>query len=633
MTFPKKLTESSFLLLILLLLFVTLAFIFFNAEASFDSGDGIRHYLISRYSWNHPNLLLDSWGKPFFSLISSPFSQFGFYGIVLFNIGCGIFSAFFAYKTAKALNYKNALLTPFLLVFTPIYFLSLNSGLTEPLFGLLLIVCIYLMVEKKYMWASILISFIPFVRTEGFLFLPLFFIVLIYYKSYIPAFLLSLGTILYSFIGLIVWGDFLWIKNQNPYTGSNRDAYGSGEFFHFAIRHDYIWGGLLTLLLAIGILIILFQLFFKIEKSTERPKGSFTPIETILILGCFIVYFLAHSFMWWKGLANSMGLVRVFAGVTPCSALICLKGFNFIVSLPVLKNKIVTILACLVVSYFVIIKPFQSEFFPFQLNNEQLLVKEAADWMKEKGYEKRKIYYLYPYLPLLLNLDAFDDKKVAELWALNPTIKKRGLSAIPDGTIIFWDAHFGPNECGIPLDSMMNNLNFDLLKSFFPPESFKTLGDQPFTIRIFEKRKTPKMPDDIKIKKISSLNFDLYGGIDQLNKDTEYGKGIVRSISDFNPKTKKIVFTCEYLSEEKMSKDAMVVLTIDQNSGKNVFWLGKSFVFSTDSTNTKIGTVEFDVSLDAFKQTDILKVYIWNIKKAEFAVKGNKINCLGRLDN
>ncbi|MGZ4048893.1 MAG: hypothetical protein ACXVNN_05975, partial [Bacteroidia bacterium] len=61
---------------LLLLLFCVIVFFCFSyfAGATYDAGDGLRHYLVSRYCWEHHDLLLYSWGKPFFTIISSPFS-------------------------------------------------------------------------------------------------------------------------------------------------------------------------------------------------------------------------------------------------------------------------------------------------------------------------------------------------------------------------------------------------------------------------------------------------------------------------------------------------------------------------------------------------------------------------------
>ena len=94
----KNTIYSKGVLFLCILLFALFFCIAYFSDATFDAGDGIRHYLVSRYSWKHPDLLLYSWGKPFFTIVSSPFSQFGFMGMAVFNILCGIGAAFFSYK-------------------------------------------------------------------------------------------------------------------------------------------------------------------------------------------------------------------------------------------------------------------------------------------------------------------------------------------------------------------------------------------------------------------------------------------------------------------------------------------------------------------------------------------------------
>jgi len=631
----QQMNEKRCLFLVLFLSFIFFISLGFFAETTFDVGDGIRHYLIARYSWNHPGLLLDSWGKPFFTLISSPFSQFGFYGATVFNIVCGVLSAYITYVIAKKLNYKNALLVVPFLLFAPIYFPTMNSGLTEPFFGLVFILSILLMVEKKFYAAAILISFLPFVRTEGFLFLPLFFVVLVYHKSFIPAMLLALGTVLYSIVGGFYFGDFLWIKNHNPYTGSNRDSYGSGELSSFADRYDFIWGTILSILLVAGILIFVFRIFFrKKDASDKRILSSIINIETTLILGCFVVFFAAHSFMWWKGLANSMGLVRVFAGVMPCTTLICLAGFNLLTPDILFKNKFVKGAVVSVLLFFIVLKPFKSEYFPFKLSQEQILVKEAAEWVKAEGHDKKYLFYLYPYLPLLLDIDAFDNKKVADLWALYPSIKKSGINNIPNGAIVFWDAHFGPNECGIPLDTIMNDPNFNLLKTFYPKERFTTLGENAFTISVFEKRKSAKSEEEISMKQLASLNFSNSNGVEVFDSKMEYGINQDNKLSDFPKGTERITFSANYLSEEASSDGTLIVLAVDDSvNSKNVYWESRPFAFSIDSTNVKKVSATFIISLSSLHPDYKMKIFVWNRNKKSFSMSENKIICNGRATN
>ena len=61
-----------------------------------------------------------------------------------------------------------------ILIFTPTYYVLTFSGLTEPLFALILIIGTYLCAKEKHASASILISFLPFVRSEGLIILGVF---------------------------------------------------------------------------------------------------------------------------------------------------------------------------------------------------------------------------------------------------------------------------------------------------------------------------------------------------------------------------------------------------------------------------------------------------------------------------
>ena len=71
---PK--TNKILFYILLALSFITVVYIYITSDAPYDTGDGITHYLIARYSWDHPHQYLNMWGKPFFTLITSPVAQF-----------------------------------------------------------------------------------------------------------------------------------------------------------------------------------------------------------------------------------------------------------------------------------------------------------------------------------------------------------------------------------------------------------------------------------------------------------------------------------------------------------------------------------------------------------------------------
>ena len=121
-----------------LVLLILSSALVFCTQNTYDTGDSIQHFLCSRYALVHPRLFLDTWAKPLFVLLTVLPAQAGLVGIMVFQCVVVAVSAHLAYRIAVQLR----LPVPWLAVpFTyaaPDYFLMQFSGLTEPLFGLLL---------------------------------------------------------------------------------------------------------------------------------------------------------------------------------------------------------------------------------------------------------------------------------------------------------------------------------------------------------------------------------------------------------------------------------------------------------------------------------------------------------------
>jgi Gpi18-like mannosyltransferase len=190
----------------------------FLSEGFYGGGDNITHYLISHYSFKYPHLFLDAWGRPVFTIMSSPFSQFGFQGLKLFNVILGCLSAFLAFLTARKLGIKRAWLAILFIIFTPLYFLMTLTGLTEIQFGFILILSVYLFFDEKYIASAIVISFLPLSRTEGYVLLPVFLLAFLMKKKFTPIPFLVSGLLFFSILGyFFIWKDFFWIFTHFPY--------------------------------------------------------------------------------------------------------------------------------------------------------------------------------------------------------------------------------------------------------------------------------------------------------------------------------------------------------------------------------------------------------------------------------
>lgn len=456
----STLKETNLVYLGLFLFFCITSILSLLSTGTYDGGDSIQHFLISKYSFKHPDLFFHHWGKPFFTLISSPFSQFGIKGICIFNTLCATLTGLIVYNICKQLQLQYAWLGPLFALFTPIYYVVIISGLTEIFFAFILCLSILLFIKQKFSIGAIVISFLPFVRSEGYLLLPLFAFILVYHKKWLPVLFLGSGFIIYSIAGYFFYHDILWVIHGNPYHNSS-DIYGHGSIFWFASQNEFLFGIPLVGLCFLGI------------TSYFTKKNNPSPEEIILIVGGFGIYFISHSIFWWKGIFGSLGLLRVIAAITPLSAIIALRGFNLLIGF--IKNNAVQKTGIVLIILLVIWMPFKQHRFPRRLDHEGIAIKEAVDWIKENGLENRRIVGLGPCVPLLTNKDLFDINEYMDLWY--PKIP-----SILTGDIIIWDSHFCALEGRVELNNFMGNPSYKQLT-----KTNSSDGKKIFEVYVFEK--------------------------------------------------------------------------------------------------------------------------------------------------
>ncbi len=636
--------------LVVLLICAFYVWMVWASPATSDSGDGIRHYAISKYSWKHPELFLDHWGKPVFTFISSPFSQLGMIGMNIFNIICFAITGLLCYSIAKrfSLSYPTAVVI--FLAFAVVYIPTINSGLTEPLFGLMLTGTAYLFISRKYLWATLFVSLLPFVRSEGMMLLSVYALFLLLHKKYKYIPLLASGFVVLSLIGyFFVYHDILWLKHQNPYNGANNDIYGKGDLFHFFRNQGRIFGLPLTMLICAGLLA---PVMFKLQK--KDGGDIFVTEKILLIYSPFLMYFFSHVIVWWRpSLAGSLGLLRPMAAIIPLAAIIALIGLNYLQSILNnvfdklnFKNKYLKWILPLVFCLWIIYKPFKVHDIPFQLGPEEVVLKETVNWLKEnENYTKYRVYYLSPYLTVALDLDPFEPKEASELWGLYPNIETWGIDVVPDSSIVIWDAHFSPNECRIPLEKIMNDPYFDFVTNFKPAEEFTVLGGYSYEVNIFRKRKTPKT-----LTLLKEDFYDLDGMCDvennrtivneksfsgkkscKLDEKEEYGVAFrsEKMTCDFFDKIERVDISF-MLHAGKRPELATVVASITDASGNGLSWDGKTIVWGDSCSTTWCKQqFQFSINRNLCKDGNVLKVYLWNKGKEKLYTDDYKVKYFG----
>lgn len=462
------------LYLLLLALMALLISIAANTEGSFGGADSYVHYRISKYSWKYPHLFLDNWGKPLFTLFSSPFSQFGYQGLVFFNMLCGLTTGLLIVKILRALGVAQSWIGFLLLIFTPLYLTMLFTGLTEVFFGLALVLSLFYFVRERFATAAIIVSFLPFARSEGLLLLGVFALALLLVKQYRSVALLGVGMVIYSVVGYFHFEDWLWVLHSNPYTGAE-SIYGSGEFWSFVREYR----GFLELPLSIFFLLSIPLFFYWSYKRDEVAKAKLAFV--LLVFGCVVVFFFAHSFLWWQGMAGSLGLVRVMTCIIPLMVIMMAIAANEIIEI---RYKIVGWGLVLALLFIVIREPFKVRSVPNTKTTNQVLMTQAVDWLQENGYGQNKIIYFDPYAAFLLDQDPWDQDVLREKLPDNTNASKDMVA----NNIVIWDAHFGNNEGQTPLAVLTDNPEYELLRSFAPKQPYKVLGDHYYEIHLFKKK-------------------------------------------------------------------------------------------------------------------------------------------------
>ncbi|KAA9338588.1 hypothetical protein F0P96_07100 [Hymenobacter busanensis] len=467
------------LLAALLLLSVAVACF---TKTTYDSGDSIAHYLFARYAFEHPENFLHSWAKPVYVLLTVLPAQAGFRGIMLFNCGAVALAAWAAYRLARRLE----LPWPWLaIVFTyaaPDYFRAQFSGLTEPLFSTVLVCAAALTAGRRVGWGTVLVSFLPLVRSEGFLMLGVWLVYLALTQQWRHLPKLGIGFVVFSLIGGLFYHDFWWMftRNAYPYKAAR---YGSGELLHFVVSTPKVIGWALTGLFAAGIgAKVLLWL-----RPCQRQRPAAFRRELFLVYGNVFVYGAAHSLFWWLGIFASFGMIRVLNGIVPLMALVALHGLDALsrqLHRPALRNYAATLVVLAVAIY--PLTGARNGFrwrTDFQQLPDQRLTEQAARWI-DQTYPAGNppIAFEHPLVALALEADPFDKAQRHHIEKLNPA------QPLPSGSLVVWDDWFAVMEGGTQLKHLSESPAYRLRWQGSVPRDARHPEDGTYHMAVFEKR-------------------------------------------------------------------------------------------------------------------------------------------------
>lgn len=641
------------LIAISVLLWVYIAFSSKLSFFGYGGGDNISHFLISKYAFTHPCLFFHHWGKPVFTILSSPFAQFGLLGVYFFNITCSATTLFLTYKIAKSINLKHSYFAIVFTAFSPVFFFTTTTALTEPIFTVFLTLSLFLFIKRRYMLSAIIFSFVIFIRTESLMLLPIFALAYAYLRKWKAIPLLSFGFFFISLIGMSCYDTFMWFFKTSPYN-IGESLYGSGNLFHFINEYRHIFGTPILLMIVFGFIYIFKILFFDKEKIDKERLTIY-----FLIFSIPLVFFIGHSWVWYKGIGNSLGLIRVMASIIPLCAVIGVMGLNFITDSNLKPDKKIH-------NYFlsgllIWVVYFTLSLYPNIIQkpnpDEELLI-EASEFVKNSSeLDNSTIYYFNPIIPFLMERDLFAKENIINLLEN----KVNNFNEIDEGSIIIWDAHFGPNEGQVPLDTLLNNSSIELIMSFYPKIPFNVLGDHNYEIHIFKKLPKGKSSDNHYIKnnywsmimskyesevyyeknytmsdtanygnKINNNNFSSNNASLYIDYDTEFFSFIEEKYNLlYQTDLEYIYFECNLLIEDKLNQNEVLIVFTIENKNNVILYEAKPIKLENITPNEWTKIYSHTSLPKPSNNNEILKCYIWNLNKSsKFYIDDVKIQFL-----
>lgn len=440
---------------------VGLLFLAFFADGTGGGGDSVLHYLFAKYAFKHPENFFNHWAKPLFTALSSPFAQLGFVGIKLFNVICSSLSVWFSYKLLNNWKENNAWLVASVLLSITLFITVTLSGLTEPLSALILISSVYYVSNQKTNLGLTIVSFMPFVRSEGLVILGVFLIYLLIKRNYKKLPLLAVGHIVYGIIGYPYYHDLLWIFTKIPYANQTA-TYGSGAWNHFLLQLNFQVGPIVYSLFWMGSIALGLKLIFKYD-TWKNQSGA---VEKLwLVYGCFFAFLAAHSTFWALGIFNSMGLTRVFVSVMPLMAIIALDGLNALVTNDYLNKKISTITLTVLVTA-ILITPFTLDKYKYQLkedfllSDDQLVLKQEVRPFMESHFKNYRVIFTDANVPFILDIDPFNSSQTGWYYDIQTPTK------LKESEVLLADKWFSRVEWGHPIENILNDSTLELNKAF-----------------------------------------------------------------------------------------------------------------------------------------------------------------------
>jgi hypothetical protein len=431
-------------------------FVLYALLARLSSGvyfdDDIQHFLIARYSWRHPALLLDYWGRPAFTALYAPAAAIGLGAARLFSaLVAAVVCAGAAYL-AHLYGARRAWLAALLTGLQPEFARQGFSTLTELTFALLLCASLIAYRRARLGLMALLAGLLPLARYESLPLLLIYALVLARRRAWIWLPLLGLPLLLQNGFHAL-WehnairllfpiGQALGIQGSTAVP-----EYGTGDWFYYLLRAPVAFGAIVCGLCVYGML--------------RTRLGMLHAAVLIAIATLTLTYALLPS-------AAVAGYNRHLAAVAPAAGVLAALGLNDLADRlarwrPLAWGAVGAALALALIQLAVQVRPFQPV-------PDQQVALAAGQWLRAQGGASL-VLSAHPWIAYGAAIDPFDP-------ALAQPITPAAIAQAPPGSWIIWDSHYAPRlGFGVPLAALRDS------DRFVPAGAWENAGAQVFAYR------------------------------------------------------------------------------------------------------------------------------------------------------
>jgi hypothetical protein len=293
------------------------------ASDGFLEADACTHYLIARFAFKEPYRFVDIWGRPWKTLLYAlPAAYFGRPGVRAMSLALALACAALARLFARDMGLRSPTIAYVLTLGMPLVFLHSFSELTELPFAFLLASVFYLLLRDKSCWAALWAGMLPLARPEGFGFVLLAGLFLLYRRRLKALLFLPLGLLLWTYLGWEAYGrdgnPLTWIPRHWPYAGQS--VYASGSLFQFIALLPALVGPVVLPGFLLGAI--------SLTRQNASRHSTYQARVGLAVLATPTIVLIAHSLLYYFGKMASNGELRYMLVAAPFWAAITAFGWE-----------------------------------------------------------------------------------------------------------------------------------------------------------------------------------------------------------------------------------------------------------------------------------------------------------------